>query len=208
MDVTLNSKKLILQDRGTNIQELLDGINAIIQEFLIEPTLELEAQNNVDTATSVFLDHIGTRIKLQRPGVPSETVESFGFDDNGVSFDQGNFGTSAELDPVADVIFRRYLKARGGQLLTDGTIGHMSSVIQQAFEAGHYIDNQDMTMDVRIDIPLEPWEIDLMIETGLITKPAGVRIRYIYNTDSGSGFGFDDNGDNFDQSGFAQIVEV
>lgn len=201
-----NSDKLIAQDKRGNIKTLLDGINEVIQRLLLTPACKLQEQMDVDLAVGQFLDYIGARINQIRSQIAADNVSFFGFQGNGLGWDQHPFyAGNGSIVAISDTLYRQYLKARGGQLQTTGTVPNMDAIIQSALGAGHYIDNFDMTCFVRIDQALETWEIEQLVETGLITKPAGVRIVLIVSTDEGNFFGFQGNGVGWDQSPFANV---
>lgn len=193
------------------IKALIDGINSIVQDDLIIPSSEVAEQLNVLTARGEWLDWIGERVGLPRPFVSEGDVSSFGFDDNGVGFDQGPFSPSSQEGavPLADDTYRRYIIARGGQLITNGTVPDMNNILTSAFGDGHYIDNMDMTMSVRISFGFTDDLISIVRNLGLVTKPAGVRLNILYDEDPDTGsFGFDDNGVGFDQAPFVTIFDL
>lgn len=206
VDVTNNSQFLEGKPRGSVIiNKVVDGINQLIQDKLVDGADDLAIQSSVRTATGVWLDHIGNRVKLPRPYVFADNGNWFGFDGNGVGFDQLPFTPGTEDGvPISDDAYRKLIILRGGQLLTDCSIPSMNAILEGAFESGHYIDNGDMTLDVILDTSLSQEIIIYTVEAGLITKPAGVRINEIYIQDVNGSFGFDGNGVGFDQGPFIQ----
>ena len=194
-----------------SLAALIDGVNEVIRDGIILPADVVESQFSVLTAAGVWLDWIGERVGLPRPYVNIGDIDAFGFDDNGVGFDQGPFTSSAQEGgvPVADEAYRMYIIAKGGQLITNGTVPDMDGILAAAFGQGHYIDNMNMTMSVRVALGLTPDLVSVIQQTGLITKPAGVRITVLYDEDPVDGsFGFDDNGVGFDQAPFITVYEV
>ncbi len=201
-----NNSDLLIQQHSErpNIVALIDRIDEIIQNELCDAATELETQFSVLTATGVWLDRIGERFGLPRPFLAADEITTFGFDSNGTGFDQQPFTDETDDTgvPVADSFYRQLIIARGGQLITDGSVPSMDAILQAAFGDGHYIDNMDMTMAVRIDGDRRQDQIDLIIDTRLITKPSGVRLSILYNVHTGGSFGFDNNGTGFDQQPF------
>lgn len=182
-------------------------INEIIQTELIDSANTLEQYVSVLNARGEWLDRIGERFDIPRPALRDDQFLRFGFDDAGVGFDQAIFGPErGGGTPIADETYRRLILARGGQLLTDASGPSLDQILETAFGSGHYIDHQDLTVTVRIDGDFRTDELDLIIGTGLVTKPAGVRIREIIIVPSDGAFGFDDNGVGFDQAPFARII--
>lgn len=208
-DVTNNSDLLEGKPRGSTIlKNLIDSINSIIQTNLIDPSCDIEKQSSILTATGIWLDYIGERLKYPRPLVAPAEFLWFGFDGNGFGFDQANF-TPGGTNKVGidDESYRALLIVRGGQLLTDCSIPSLNATLQGAFGSGHYIDNGDMTVDVILDNSLDDAIIIAVVESGLITKPAGVRIRNILVADLAGNFGFDGNGVGFDQAVLIRTYE-
>jgi hypothetical protein len=208
-DITNNSQYITGKQRDdATLKDLIDAINQIIQDELIDFAEDIEKQASILTATVIWLDLIGKRLLFPRPYVEDGTFDVFGFDDGGVGFDQAPFGgTGAAEVPVSDETYRTLLIARGGQLLTDGTIPSMDSILQTAFGLGYYIDHGNMSLSVIFDGDLEPVIGQIIADTKLLTKPAGVRINGIYIT-HGESFGFDDGGVGFDQAPFVEYIPI
>jgi len=209
-DVTGNSSLLEGKVRGSVIiTQVVDGINQLIQDQLVDGADNLALQSSILTATGVWLDYIGERLKFPRPYLPEDEVIWFGFDgSNGVGFDQGSFfpGGDPNTVPIADEAYRSLIIVRGAQLLTDCSIPSMDAIIQSAFGSGHYIDHGDMSLDVFLDTSLSDEIIKYTVEAGLITKPAGVRIDNIFISDAEGSFGFEgSNGVGFDQGPFVRV---
>lgn len=209
-DVTNNSDLLEGKPRGSvTLKTLIDLINAIIQEHLIDPSCDIETQSSILTAPGVWLDYIGNKLKYPRPMIAEDDFSTwFGFDGNGVGFDQNIF-TPGGPDKIGidDESYRALLIVRGGQLLTDCSIPSLDATIQGAFGTGNYIDNGDMTLDVILDSTQQDTIIAALVESGLITKPAGVRINNILISHLEGTFGFDGNGLGFDQALFVRTID-
>lgn len=208
-DITGNSSLLEGKPRESlTLKTLIDGINQIIQDLLIDASEDIETQSSILTATGVWLDYIGARIKYPRPLIAPDDFDWFGFDGNGFGFDQANFtpGGTSKIG-IDDESYRALLIVRGGQLLTDCSLPSLDATIQGAFGTGHYIDNSDMTLDVILDDTQPDIIIDALVTSGLITKPAGVRINNILISHVSGTFGFDGNGVGFDQGLFVRTID-
>lgn len=209
-DVTNNSDLLEGKPRGSVVlKDLIDRINLIIQDDLVTTACDLEAQSSILTSTGEWLDYIGNKFKYPRPLIAPDDFLWFGFDGNGFGFDQANFvpGSGENKAGIDDESYRALLIVRGGQLLTDCSIPSLDATIQGAFGSGNYIDNGDMTLDVLLDDTQPDIIIEALIESGLITKPAGVRIGNILIKHNAGTFGFDGNGVGFDQGLFVRTVD-
>ena len=70
LNVSENERLLISQyDQSPRFKQLAQGLLDVIQAELVKPVLDLQKQSNLDTATGIWLDYIGTRLDLQRPQV-------------------------------------------------------------------------------------------------------------------------------------------
>jgi len=246
-DASENSKFLEGKPReSADLQEICNRINQIIQDELIDPTLDIEQQASILDATGIWLDYIGARLKFPRPMIAEDqSTLWFGFDGHGLGFDQANFvPDNPEKIGIADDPYRDLLIVRGGQLLTDCSIPSMDAIIKAAFGTGGYIDHGDMSLtiilddtqpDIIIEAILEPFltyfrsiSVDNVFgfdgngvgfdqaifvpdafigDTGLLTKPAGVRFRDILISHREGTFGFDGNGVGFDQGPFVRTID-
>lgn len=208
-DITNNSELLEGKPRGSlTLKTLIDSINSIIQDNLVDPSCDIETQASILTATGIWLDYIGDRLKFPRPLIAPDDFLWFGFDGNGFGFDQANF-TPGGTNKVGidDESYRALLIVRGGQLITDCSIPSLDKTLQGAFESGHYIDNGDMTMDVIIDDTQSDIIIQALVDSGLVTKPAGVMLNVFLIAHTAGTFGFDGNGIGFDQGLFVRTLD-
>lgn len=181
-DITNNSQYITGKPReSVTLKSIIDGINDLIQSELINFAEDTEKQISILTATGVWLDWIGARLNFPRPTLAQDDFEVFGFDGHGVGFDQAPFWDGSDYGiGVTDETYRKFLIARGGQLLTDGSIASMTAVLVAAFGDGnYYVDNGDMTLDVIIDPDMDDVVMGIVQTTDLLTKPAGVRFRLI-----------------------------
>lgn len=209
IDITENGSLLEGKPReSVTLREVVDSINSIIQTDLIDPVEDIEKQSSVLTATGIWLDYIGARLKYPRPKVVIADVLWFGFDGVGFGFDQAPFKPDVqditEAVGIDDDAYRVLLIVRGGQLLTDCSVPSMDKTLQGAFGTGHYIDNGNMSIDVILDNSVSDMVLAAIGGSGIITKPAGVLINEIYILNNDGTFGFDGNGVGFDQGTFVR----
>ena len=194
-------------EADSNFRQLVDGLNQLICDELQQPLIDLGTQQSVLTATGIWLDRIGERFEVPRPFLFNGTFSNFGFQDNGLGFDQAPFASGLQGGvPASDDFYRMVIIARGGQLITDGTVPDMNSILSAAFGQGNYIDFDNMTMSVRIDGDFRLDEIQLILSSNLITKPAGVRLIELQVIHEGGSFGFQGNGVGFDQQPFSRVT--
>lgn len=207
-DVTSNSDFLEGKPRqSAQLKDICDRINAIIQDDLVQPALDVERMANILTAEGVWLDYWGSRLKYPRPQIGVTDANWFGFDGNGLGFDQANFVPEGEgKTGIADDAYRALLIIRGSQLITDGSIPSFSEILQGVFGFGSYIDNGNMTVDIVIDDSQTDIMIKTLVDSGIIPKGAGIGINSITISNSAGNFGFDGNGVGFDQANFARDI--
>ena len=128
-DITGNSDLIEGKPRGSlTLKNLIDSINNIIQDDLMTPADDLEKQSSILTATGIWLDYIGSKLSYPRPLVAPDDVIWFGFDGNGLGFDQSPFnpGESGKVGIDAEA-YRALLIVRAGQLITDCSIPSLIS---------------------------------------------------------------------------------
>ena len=194
--------------RSPRILGIAQRIDELVTRQLIDPAKEIERNISVLNAEGFWLDRIGERFDIERPAIGAGEYAVFGFEGNGVGFDQGPFTPdTGGGTPIADDTYRRLILARGGQLLTDGSSPSLDNILNVAFGSGHYIDNQDLSVTVRIDGDFREDQLDLIVDTGLLTKPSGVRITDVIIVPNSGFFGFDGSGGvGFDQAPFVRSV--
>jgi hypothetical protein len=209
-DITNNSDYIAgIAREDDKIKGLVDGITQIIQDNLIDAADAMNTQASILTATGIWLDYWGKRLLYPRPHIPSEEITTFGFDLAGVGFDQAPFYAGDDVGvPITDEVYRVLLIARGGQLLTDGSIPSLNSVLFAAFGFGHYVDHGDMSLSVIFDGAVDTLTAQVIADTDIIIKPCGVRIRAIQVTHENGSFGFDGNGVGFDQQPFSDVITI
>ena len=198
---------LAIQYQQTNIQDLLQNISAIQQQYQSDIIDQYSDKFDIDTANGVWLDYVGYKLGvLNRPSTP--IAESyFGFENSGgMGFNQEPFiNSSADTIPFTDEEFRAFLKAKAQQLITDCTPESIRDALLLFFDDVTVIDNQDMTTTIIINSS-RPLAITLSaIESGIVTKPAAVRmyIQIVF----GNHFGFENSGGTgFNQSPFLYTI--
>jgi len=208
-DITNNSQYLTGRPReDATLKIIVDGVNALIQTGLIDFAEDIEKQSSVLTASGIWLDYIGSRLIFPRPRLNSDDFDVFGFDGHGLGFDQAPFWAGQDTSvPVSDELYRVFLIARGGQLLTDCSIPSLNAILTAALRSGSYIDHGNMTLDVVVDADLDSTGMELIIGSDLLTKPAGVSLLNLFVHD-GDVFGFDGHGVGFDQAPFSKIITL
>lgn len=205
IDVTTIAQWLAIQYKDTNIQTLLTNIGKVGQVNLADVLNAILPQLDIYTATGVWLDFIG--YKLGVPARPATLTDPdgpfFGFDDGGVGFDQAPFKPESEdSTPINDDSFRPFLLARAQQLITSCTLKNVRDILLLVFEDVAVIDNYNMTMSVIIYTEKSAALVQALLDSGVVPKPAGVRlyVQVIFN--GGETFGFNGNGVGFDQQPF------
>jgi len=205
-DITTNSQYITGKPRESEeLKSLIDQINALVQFELIDCAEDIEAQSSILTATGIWLDYYGARFNFPRPHFPPDSFVTFGFEGNGLGFDQAPFATGETANqPISDALYRKWIIARGGQLITDGTLPSLTDIVQTAFgDEAYYVDHGNMSMDVNITNNFTSQEVESIVEAGVIPKPCGVRVRVLYNDVGSDIFGFDGTGySGFDQNPF------
>lgn len=212
--MSLNCTDLIIAQyrSDSNIVELIQTFCDIVQTDLIDAANQIALEAAVSTASGFWLDLIGERVGLSRPGVPSSETLIFGFDgqNDSVGFDQGRLldaGEDPTYIPVSDDVYRQLLIARGAELITDGSQPDLSRVAARAYGDATYLDNQDMTINIILSGISDEVAI-LASQAGLLPKPAGVRINQIQVNHPEGAFGFEgqSNSTGFDQAPFVGVI--
>ena len=206
-DLTVTAKWLAIQYQLTNVDTLLRAISAVQETNLNAVMNQYVSKLNVDTADGVWLDYLGYRLGvLNRPSV-ARSGDFFGFDGTGENFDQAPFASeSADRVPIDDDIYRKFLKSRALQLITDGTQQDIIDALKLVFEDAIVINNYNMTMSVFIITAMSTQVVEALIADGVIIRPAGVEI--IGQIVSGDLFGFDGTALGFDQAPFIQSIGI
>jgi hypothetical protein len=204
---------IIAQYRNSpKLVNLISTFCDIVQADLIDAANQLALEAAVNTASGVWLDRIGERVGLDRPGVPSTETKIFGFNgaDDTVSFNQGRFASIGEdpnYIPVDDATYRIYLIARGGELLTDGSQPDLSRIAAAAYGNATYLDEQNMATTIILSGVADEVVI-VAAQIGLLPKPAGVSITAIEITHPEGAYGFEGQADStgFNQASFVGVI--
>ena len=160
IDTNANAALLLQQWRGSpRMTALAEALLGVIDQELLQPLAALERQMRFDSASGVWLDHIGARLGMPRPATLVTDFDFFGFDaSGGVGFDQGIFATVnlalSPRVPVGDDYYRRLIRLRVETILGDGTIQSLESAARKVFPQAQYRDHGDMTFTV-VGVPTE-----------------------------------------------------
>lgn len=123
IDVRDNTRLLISQHFGTQLEEIATRWLATMQEYMAAPVNAFDV--DIESATGFALDEIGERLGFGRPRIEDESVVYFGFSDEDLSFGQGVLATSDDVFfpgiPVSDTTYRCLLKARAVALRSTGS---------------------------------------------------------------------------------------
>ena len=169
-----------------------------IQEGFLDSVDALDPQRDVDTATGIWLDWLGTRVGLDRPSVPDPSADAFGFEGAGTGWDRAPFrgsSTVGALRPLPDETFRRFVRARGILVFSEGSFQDFWQACRIIDPAARIVDNRDMTVSI---VTTRQSQFELADRIGALPRTAGVMIIY---SEPGR-FGFEGAGDTFDTAPF------
>lgn len=199
-----NANWLAIQYQNTNVQTLMQQIGQLFDQYLVQVVVQYSTEFSLDTATGTWLDYVGYRLGVfERPALPTVAGDYFGYDSSGgTGFDQDSFVVDTEdTIPIDDNLFRAFLRAKAQQLITDCTPENIRNALLYVFEEVQVVDNQNMTITVYIYSSYDQDVIQALVDAGVITKPAAVRI--IVELVPLEYFGFDTSGGTgFDQASF------
>lgn len=209
--MTLNCNELIISQyrNSPKLVSLLNSFCTIVQSDLIDAANQLALEASIDTASGYWLDRIGDRVSLVRPGLPGTIFFGFRGVETARGFNQARFkgqGEDPTFVPVSDATYRMYLKAKGASLLTDGTQPDLSRISAAAYGNAIYLDDQNMSTYVIINGIVDEIII-LAAQIGLFLKPAGVRmIILIVHPEFAFGFEGQDDSLSFNQAPFVGVI--
>lgn len=152
---------------------------------------------NVDTAQGFGLDIWGRIVNVSRNLTIPGDVEHFGFEEAGDAepFDQAPFynGDSAtETYTLLDDAYRTLILTKALANISDSSAPSLNRLLQNLFFGRgrcYVIDGNDMSMKFVFEFELEPFEIAIMQQAGIIPRPAAVGASiFIVNTESTLGF--------------------
>ena len=168
---------------SSGVWRLLRPILAATQSEQNDVLVAVELGGNVETATGVFLDYIGVRLRVPRPSFESTDTEYFGFEepDNAVGFDQAPFYSTNPLlrgrAPISDARYRRMLQARFLSLRGSATKPSIEAAGAALFPDGLTVADATPAPAVNVDIVEADEEFYGIVELKipfLIGLPAGV----------------------------------
>jgi hypothetical protein len=187
-----NYQQTILSQYYTSptLRTLLDAINQ-----WISPDADFEAFYddiwNIDTAVGYGLDVWGRIVGVQRVLTITE-VDYFGFSGprgpSGQPFNQAPFYEGeAEITQnyrLTDQAFRQLIFAKAAQNITDCGIPSLNSILVNILFPGRgnafVRDNLNMTMTYVFNFTLQPFEVAIVTQSGVLPRPTGVAVNYTY----------------------------
>ena len=178
-----------------NLRGIIQAYLDVLEEYIIAPLEYLETHRTIDGAEGVWLRYIGERLGLPIPSVDAPTNMVFGFATNNVGFDQGLIYDDEivlEKQPISNVLYRKYLKARAVSLLARGDTPVFESALSYIDPNAYVVDAHNMSMRVHTELVAD---VELAIVIGSIPKTAGVGVT-VTNLQF---FGFATNDVGFDQ---------
>lgn len=163
-------------------------INALIQSFgaWIDPTADFDSFYlqvwNLQTAVGYGLDLWGRILRVGRVIQIAPDFSYFGSAESGteVGFGQGPFysGQSATQNfTLSDDAYRLLLTAKAMTNVCDGSIPAINIILLTLFPgrgAIYVTDGQNMTMTYTAAFALQPWELAVLEQPGILPRPTGV----------------------------------
>lgn len=163
-------------------------INAIINNFntYIDPTVDFNSfYSNVwdiSQAVGYGLDVWGRILCIGRVITVSTDAVYFGSAESTteVGFGQGQFYSAQPLTenyPLSDNAYRLLLMAKAMTNVCSGAIPAINQILLTLFpERGNIYctDGEDMTMTITSEFALQPWELAVLQQPGVLPRPTGV----------------------------------
>lgn len=172
------------------LNQLIESMNGYV-----DPTADLNAfysmMWDVSTAVGKGLDNWGKIVGLPNGRLLQipDTEVYFGFDEAGVSsaqpFDNGVFfnGTVPTQNYyLADDAFRTLIMVKAIVNITDCSIPSINALLQSLFSGRgrcYVIDNGNMSMRFTFEFYLQPFEVAILTQSGILPRPTGVDFSYI-----------------------------
>ena len=140
---------------------------------------------NIDTAVGYGLDVWGRIVGIGRVLTVVDDFY-FGFaqqDDVALvgTFGQAPFFSGETVTSnfsLTDEAYRKLIFAKAAANITSGSIPAINRILMDILFPGrgnaYVIDNQDMTMVYKFDFPLEPFELSIVADSGVLPTPTGV----------------------------------
>lgn len=142
---------------------------------------------------------LGVDLSLDQPGTGDRPV--FGFGDNNLNFNNGNFGRDSAGTAALTVEQKRLvLRMRYYQLVSDGSAPYTNYILREVFGTGHVLDRLDMTATYVFPVALPSAVLTVLQEFDLLPRPAGVEVEVLI--DPGAFFGFAPRYQNFNNGVF------
>ena len=168
--------------------QLIDNLNAAISpDYDLEQFYDLLW--NFNTAVGYGLDAWGRRVGIGRV-LTIGSGEFFGFTGpSGHSGDSFNAGIFYSGEPITsnfaltDESYRQLILAKAAANITNGSVPAMNQMLLNLFpDRGNcYVqDNQNMTMEFVFEFPLYPFEVSIIVESGVFPVPTGVLATIVY----------------------------
>lgn len=146
---------------------------------------------NVDTAVGYGLDVWGRIVGINRVLSLPNPTPYFGWEEarpSTTGFNQAPFYSgppSTTNFVMTDLSYRQAILAKAAQNVTNCSIPAINAILRNLFpQRGdcHVIDGLDMTMTYFFSFALQPWEQALVVSSGVLPKPTGVKVLYSYPT--------------------------
>ncbi|VVE07691.1 DUF2612 domain-containing protein [Pandoraea terrigena] len=172
-------------------------LNQLIQSMngYIDPAADLDKfysmMWDVSTAVGKGLDNWGKIVGLENGRllkIPDGEIY-FGFDEAGTAsaqpFDQGTFfnGTvQTQNFYLSDDAFRTLIMVKAIVNITDCSIPSINALLQSLFKGRgrcYVIDGRNMTMRFTFEFYLQPFEVAILTQSGILPRPTGVDFSYI-----------------------------
>jgi hypothetical protein len=138
---------------------------------------------NLPTAQGWGLDVLGRIVGVVRTVNIPGGGEYFGFQEPGSwgGFgDSGGFYSGGGISDnivLSDADFRILITAKAAGNISDGSIKSMNSILMTLFRNrgnAYVVDNQDMSIDLHFDFPLNQVELAIIQQPGILPTPVGV----------------------------------
>ncbi len=183
---------------STSLLALLESIDE-----WISPDANFEAFYNliwnVDTAVGYGLDVWGRIVGIVRT-VTITNNYYFGFAQANDPTLVGTWGEAGSTpsghapfysgEPVtknfvlADDAFRKLIFAKAAANITNGSIQSINAILMNILFPGrgnaYVVDGLNMTMTYAFDFPLQPFEVSIVVASGVLPRSTGVHVLYSY----------------------------
>lgn len=150
---------------------------------------------NIETAQGQGLDVWGRIVGVSRTLQLPQSEKFFGFEEqSGVTvspFNQSAFFSGESLTnnfQLSDQAYRALILAKAFANISDGSVPSLNKLLLNLFpNRGNCFvtDDGDMTMTYTFNFPLSPVEAAIVIQSGVLPKPAGVTMTIVQNFPTG-----------------------